>query len=233
MPGAHDDHLVALRATPLFAALDETSLASLAGRCRVLLFAAGRVVFLAGQEADRFYVVLRGRVKVFQVSAKGDEQILHLYGPGKSFAEAAMWSGGTFPAAAQAVEDTRLLEVSRKALREAIEANVDLAMGMLAGLSGKLREFTVLIEDLSLRDVPARAARALLAEADRAGADEFQLRQTKRELAGQIGTAAETLSRALAKLKAAGVISVKGSRITLHDPAALRALAEGRTADGA
>jgi len=171
-------------------------------------------------------VILDGRVKVYKLSARGDEQILHLYGPGETFGEAAMWSGGHFPAHAEAVDHCRLLIVSRETLRRAITRQPDLAMGMMAGLSAKLREFNALIEDLSLREVPARLARVLLAEADAAGGATFRLPQTKRHLAAQIGTVAETLSRALGKLRKQGLIDVSGSTITILDADALAELAE-------
>jgi len=124
------------------------------------------------------------------------------------------------------VGDVSLLAISRRRLGELIAADTELAMGMMRGLSAKLREFAALIEQLSLKEVPARLATVLLAEADGAGSNSFRLGMTKRQLAARIGTVAETLSRALAKLKAEKLITVRGSQITLLDPAALADLAE-------
>ena len=175
--------VAAAKGAPVFSGLKEAELGELLRLCRVREFSAGTRVFSPSQRADRFYVILSGRVKVYKISAKGDEQILHLYGPGQTFGEAAMWAGIRFPANAEAVRDTKLLVVPRRALRRAIEKNPDLAMGMMAGLSAKLWEFNQLIEDLSLKEVPARLARVLLEESDRRGAATFRLRQTKRQLA--------------------------------------------------
>jgi CRP/FNR family transcriptional regulator len=121
-----------------------------------------------------------------------------------------------YPAWAEAVEDSTLLVVRRSVLAELIAASPEMAMGMIAGLSDKLREFNRLLEAVTLKDVVARVAGALLARAP-AGADAFHLPQTKRELAGQLGTTPETLSRTLGKLKAAGAIDVAGRQITLTD----------------
>ena len=134
--------------------------------------------------------------------------------------------GGDYPAHAEVVQDATLLAVSRRTLREAVAADPDLAMGMLAVLSAKLHEFASLIEHLSLREVPERLAGALLEMSAVTGARTFQLQQTKRQLAAQIGTVAETLSRALAKLKSSGLIDVRGSQITILDEAGLRAILE-------
>jgi len=211
---------------PVFSAIDEAVLEKFLALCDIRKLPAGKQVFFPGQEADRFFVVLEGHVKIFKVNTRGDEQILHLYGPGESFGEAAMWAGGRFPAAAEATEDARLLVVLRSTLRAALSRNVDIAMGMLAGLSAKLREFAGLIEELSLKEVPARLAGVLLTERRRANADTFRLRQTKRELASQIGTVPETLSRALKAIKSQGIIDVDGSAVTILDPQALEDLAQ-------
>ena len=102
-----------LRSVAMFSALDDKALADFLADCRVEHLSAGRVVFLPGQQAERFFVVLSGRVKVYQLSAAGDEQILHLLGPGQTFAEAVALSGGTYPAAAAAVNEATVLSVPR------------------------------------------------------------------------------------------------------------------------
>ncbi|MFH1725012.1 MAG: Crp/Fnr family transcriptional regulator [Elusimicrobiota bacterium] len=217
----------AMRAAPMFSALSPKALHTLLARGLTRLFKAGEVIFQPGERADRFCVVLGGRVKVYQISPRGDEQILHLYGPGRTFGEAAMWSGGAFPAFAEPVEDARLLIITQATLRRAIAADPDLAMGIMAGLSAKLREFVRLIEELSLKEVPARLAGALLAESKKAGARKFRMRQTKRALAAHLGTIPETMSRALRKLKSAKLIDVQGSTITILDAEGLRKFSEG------
>jgi CRP/FNR family transcriptional regulator len=216
--------LRALRQVPLFSALDEAALLRLVRDCPIRSVPAGGAVFQPTQRAESFYVVLDGVVKVFQLSPQGQEQTLHLYGPGNTFGEAAMFAGGTYPAWARAAEDARVMEVPRRVLERALAGEPELAMGMLAGLSAKLREFARLIEQLSLRDVPGRLAGALLEQGE--GRREFRLRQTKRQLASQLGTTPETLSRALRKLSDVGAIDVRGRTVTVHDADTLRRLAE-------
>ena len=220
-------HLVEVaRAAPLLSALDDAGVEDVLRRCHTIRRRRGTVIFAPDEPAERFFLVLAGRVKLYKLSPKGDEQILHLYGPGHTFAEAAVLAGVNYPAFAEAVEDATLLVVARRDLREAVAANPDLAIGMMAGLSAKLREFNRLIEELSLKEVPSRLASVLLRLADEAGGETVRLAQTKRELAAQIGTVAETLSRALGKLKDAGLIAVRGRQITLLDGERLRELAE-------
>ena len=218
----------AITSVPVFAALDDAAADELARACAVQAARAGERLLSAGQPAEQFYLILEGQVKVFRLSPKGDEQILHLYGPGKTFGEAAVWTGGKFPANAEAVTDGRLLAVRRQVIGQLITRDPETALGMLAGLSDKLQEFAALIDDLSLKEVPARLAGVLLAESKRAGAFTFELTQTKRQLAARIGTVAETLSRALKKLEEAGLIEVTGKQIAILDVAGLRELYEGR-----
>ncbi|MFA6028342.1 MAG: Crp/Fnr family transcriptional regulator [Elusimicrobiota bacterium] len=216
--------LRALKDAPMFSAVGDAALRRFFARCTLRRARAGELLFAAGARADRFYAVLHGRVKVYKISPKGDEQTLHLYGPGRTLGEAAMWARGGYPAFAAALEDSLLLAVSSEALRRSVAEDPDLVMGMLAGMSAKLQEFVRLIEELSLKDVPARLAGVLLAESRRAGGPRFTLRQSKKELAAQIGTIPETLSRAFAKLKAAGALEVRGASILIKDPALLQKL---------
>ncbi len=218
--------LAAMRRVPLFSAVAERDLRGLLAGCRIESHPAGRELLSPAERADRFYIILAGRVKIFQLSARGDEQILHLYGAGETFGEAAMWAGGRYPAYAETAEACTLLVVGRAALREAIGDNPELAVAMMAGMARKLHEFNQLIERLSLKEVPARLAAVLLQLAAAASTESFELRQSKRELAAQIGTIAETLSRAFAKLRSAGLIEVDGRRIRILDRAGLEELAE-------
>jgi len=216
--------IAAIRSVPVFSALDDSAVANLAAACRVREFDSGRAIFATSAEAEAFFLILSGQVKVFRVSPKGDEQILHLYGPGKTFAEAAFWAGGRYPANAACVSDCALLAVPRRAVEAALAKDPQLAKGMLLGMSRKLQEFADLIDDLSLKDVPARLAGMLLAEAEAAGKFTFELKQTKRQLAAQIAAAPETLSRALKALANDGLIEVDGPHIALLDIPALQAL---------
>lgn len=215
-----------VRSAPVFSALEAGELERLVGRWPVVQRPAGAQLFGPDQPAERFYLILRGRVKVFKLSRRGDEQILHLYGPGETFGEAAVLSGMDYPAFAETVEDCALLAVGRAELRRAIAASPELALGMMAGLSAKLREFGELIEELSLKEVPARLAGLLLGMARRAGGGTFRLGRSKRDLAARLGAAPETLSRALARLKAAGLIRLRGAAVTILDARRLEELAE-------
>ena len=217
----------AVRRVPLFSALDEMELRELLRICPTKSLSAGSQLFGPSQQAESFYVILAGKVKLYKLSVKGDEQILHMYGPGDTFGEAAMWAGIRYPAHAEALADSSLLVVPRSALKNLIDRNTELGLAMLGGMSAKLREFNQLIEQLSFKEIPARLGNVLLDLPARPGTNTVVLKQTKRELAAQIGTIPETLSRAFKKLNAMGLIEVNGPEITILDPEGLADLAEG------
>ena len=214
-----------LREVPLFAALSDTQLDRLIDHCPARTFSAGGRIVSPSMAADRFYIILAGSVCLYKLSSKGDRQILHLYGPGDTFGEAAMWAGINYPAFADAVDDAAVMSVGRGLLKKMVAENEDLAMKMMAGMASKLREFNRLIEQLSLKEVPSRLAEILLEMPAGSDGGTILLDQSKKQLAERIGTIPETLSRALGKLREAGLITIEGRKITVLDADGLENMA--------
>ena len=190
-------------------------------------FGKGEVIFAEGEDADGFYVVITGRVKIFKLSPDGKEQILHFFGPGEPFGEVPVFMGQHFPASAEVMEESRVFFFPRKSFVDLIKRTPSLALNMLAILSKRLRRFAALIDDLSLKEVPGRLAAYLLYLSDQnRGAKVLELAVTKAQLASLLGTIPETLSRILGKLSSQGLIESDGRRIRIMDREALRDLAE-------
>ena len=192
-----------------------------------------QMVFSDGEDGAGFFLVVTGKIKVFKMSPEGKEQILHILGPGEPVGQVAVFAGASFPANAQAINKSRLLFFPRQAFVNLIQARPSLALNMLAILSNRLREFTVQIENISLKEVPARLASYLLYLSDeQQGADCLQLNISKAQLASIIGTIPETLSRILSRMSTKNLIGVSGREIQLIDRDNLAALAEhGRLGD--
>ena len=191
------------------------------------LFPKGRTIFSEGDEGTGFYVVISGRVKIFKLSSEGKEQILHIFGPGEPFGEVPVFSGQHFPANAEAMEESRVFFFPRKAFMELIRKTPDLALNMLAVLSRRLRRFARLIEDLSLKEVPARLAAYLLyLHEAKKGSENLELDISKGQLASLLGTIPETLSRIIGRMNKSGLIESEGPRIRVLDLQGLETLAE-------
>jgi CRP/FNR family transcriptional regulator len=213
---------------PLFKGLPGDQIERLARTASRRPFKRGETIFTEGEEADGFYVVVRGRVKIFKLSPEGKEQVLHLVGFQEPFGEVPVFSGGNFPAHAEALEESLLLFFPRAAFVDLMRSDPSLAMNMLALLSGRLRQFAGLIEGLSLKGVPARLASYLIYLSDRAKDDPYvRLDIPKTLLANVLGTIPETVSRVLGKMASDGLIEVEGRRIRLLDRKRLAALSKG------
>ena len=192
-------------------------------------FKRGRIIFSEGDPGNGFYVIISGRVKIFKLSLDGKEQILHILGPGEPFAEVAVFTGSSYPANAMALEKSRIFFFPREAFVKLIGSHPYLAMNMLATLAWRLKQFTHMIEDLSLKEVPGRlAAYILLASVqDDKNEDKVTLNISKTQLASFLGTIPETLSRILTKMNKQGFVGVDGAVITILDRDRLEDLAEG------
>lgn len=219
------DKLAALAQVRLFEGLPRAQLASLAEIAQLKRVAAGQALFEAGQPGTNFYAVVTGKVRVYRAAPSGKEQVLHVFGGGEAFAEVPVFEGKTYPASAQALDDSLLVAIPRKGFVEVLRRDPELALGVMALLSARLRAFVGQIAQLSLKEVPERLAGYLLLLRAAQHTDELVLDLPKGQIAAYLGTIPETLSRALKKLADQGLIETSGSRVRLLDPEGLAALA--------
>lgn len=220
-----------LKMSELFSQLDDAALDEVASAAATRKAARGEMLFYEGDPAQAFYIVGSGKVKVFKMSPEGKEQILMIAQTGDSVAEAALFAGGAFPASAQSMEKSELLAINREKFVALLGRNPDLAVNLIARLSGLLRQMTRLVEGLSLTDVTTRLVHYLSSQRHPKTGEqltEIILPEKKTVLASQLGTIPETLSRSLAKLVREGVIAVDGPRITVLDIPALQNYADSR-----
>lgn len=179
-------------------------------------------VFFEGDAGDGFYMVLAGKVKIFKISPGGKEYILHISCPGEMIAEAPVFQGHPFPANAETLVESALLFFPRDLFVQLVHKTPSIAINMLGSLSMRLRRFANQIEDLSLKEVPARLAGYLLYSMDEQnGQDVIELGISKGQLASLLGTIPETLSRILTKMSREGLIEVDGRTIKIVDKDAL------------
>jgi len=213
----------------LFQGLDQNNYAALAAIVRSRKYQKGEIIFSEFDDADGFYVAMSGRVKIFKSSPDGKEQILHIFDPGEPFGEIAVFTDINYPASAQALTACRTLFFPKDAFTDLIRRDPPLALNMLSVLSLRLKRFTTLIEDLSLKEVPGRLAAYLLFLKERSGRDnEVTLDISKGQLASVLGTIPETLSRILTKMIREGLIASDGKkRFLIKNEADLISLAEG------
>ena len=208
---------IIMKAT-LFEGLPTDQIATIASLTIEKQYRRGESIFFEGDEADGFFIITQGQVKVFKINPLGKEHILHIFGPGEPIGEVPVFSGHPFPASSEALVKSSLLFFPRREFVNLIEENPSVALNMLAVLSLRLRQFASQIENLSLKEVPARLAGYLLytLEEQQSG-DVVHLEVSKGQLASLLGTIPETLSRIFAKMSEEGLIRVEGRAITILD----------------
>ncbi|HEX5436140.1 MAG TPA: Crp/Fnr family transcriptional regulator [Gemmatimonadaceae bacterium] len=224
------DVLELLRQLPIFSELDDAALARLAERCVPRTVGAGHVLFTAGAECRGLYIIESGRVRIFRVSPDGREQVLHVEGPGRPVAELPLFDGGAYPASAITLDPSRLVFLPRADFEHLYRTHPDIAQAVIRGLGKRLRHLVQVAETLAFRDVAARLAMLLADYAEQRGTRtsegvELRLDRTQEELALEIGTARESVSRAMKQLRRRGLIQSLGSgRVRIPDVARLRTL---------
>jgi CRP-like cAMP-binding protein len=213
---------------PLFEGLTVPALQDLLADAWVQSFARNANLFLQGDPAVRFYVVLDGWVKLFRSTEQGDETVLGVFAAGESFAEAALFDSAVYPVGAAVVEDSRLLVVSADPFVQRLAANGDYALKMMAAMSRHMRRLVQQVERITLKSSTERVAEFLVKLCpQRTGAAVIRLPMDKALIAGRLGMQPETLSRSLAKLRSLGVVS-NGPQVSIADVAALREMSGGR-----
>ena len=218
---------------PLLAGLSPADLSLLMDGAHATAYPETELLFSQGDKADRFFILLEGRVNVFALTETGDQSIIEVFDPIVSFAEAAIFSSGIFPLNAEVMAGSKLVHVPASLFLKRLGDNRSLGPLLLGGLSQWQFRLVHEISELKSKSPGQRLATFLLALAAKAGADALaakagadvsgrvRLPLTKAVLASRIGIAPESLSRALNRLKAFGV-ETHGREVEITDIEALR-----------
>jgi CRP/FNR family transcriptional regulator, cyclic AMP receptor protein len=204
----------------LFAALNDQELDLLAARSGIRSYGAGELLFSEGEMCAGLFIVVAGRVRIFKMSPNGREQVLAVEGPGSTVAELPVFDGGRYPASASAVQTAELLFVSRQDLRIICLEKPEVSLKLLQVVGARLRRLVGIIEELSFTTVRHRLISWIIRQAN--GGDAFVLECSHQELAAQIGTVRELVSRNMARLQAQGFIEMQGREIRIVDMAGLQ-----------
>ena len=220
-----------LKNSMLFSGLADVDLAQLAAITVRRAFKKGETLFSEGEEATGFYLLVSGSIKLCRMSHDGREKVLHFVQPRETFAEAAFFGDGRYPAEARAIESGEVIYLPKEGFLELMTRNPNFTLNLVVSLSLQLRRFARQIEELSFADVTSRLASFLVRRAGEKstsydGITYVDLGIKKGELAARLGTASETISRTLRKLMNEGIIEVQGNRVLIHQMEKLNKLCE-------
>lgn len=220
-----------LEKTALLSNLSREELQTLAARTVRKLFSTGELLFSEGEPCSGLHIIARGKVRIFKTSINGREQVLAVNVPGESVAELPVFDGGPFPASAAAVEDTEVAFISRRDFHAYCVEHPEVPLKVLSVVGARLRRLVGIIEELSFTTIRQRLIALLVKVAQSDGKRtergiEFLLPATHQELANQLGTVRELISRNLMRLQAEGLLDVDARQIVVRDLKGLTALLE-------
>lgn len=222
-----DSNESVLRKTQLFAKLTPAEMRTLCTHVTRRRLGRGEALFREGDQCKGLFVIATGTIRIFKLSPNGREQVLAVEGPGGSLAELPVFDGGVYPASACAVEDAEVLFISRHGFQNYCLEHPEVALKVLAVVGSRLRRLVGIIEDLSFTTVRQRLISLLLGLAQRSRRASTQgvqveLTTTHQDLASQLGTVRELVSRNLSRLQAEGLLEVEGRTIIIKDLSGLK-----------
>ncbi len=151
-----------LQVCSLFAGLKNDEIDEIANISDLRRMERGQLLFSQGDLAQAFFVLARGRMRVYKLASSGREQTLVTPMPGTSFAEAALFADKRFPAYCSALDDSEIVVIDKARFLKFVESHPQVALNMIAQMAERLRLFAGKIEQLSLMGVVPRLAEYLL-----------------------------------------------------------------------
>lgn len=226
---AHDEKLRLLRTADLFRGLTDADMERVGQMTMMSQCVRGQTIYAPGETREALFLLKRGRVQIYRLSADGKKLILSSIEPGTVFGDMVLTGQRMFDGYAEAAEDSMLCVMSRHDVEALILEYPTVGVQLVQMLSARVRELEDRLEESSLRDVPSRVAAALVRiQAQQGGA----VTMTHQELADIVGAHRETVTRTLGDFRDRGFIALQRSRIAIIAPDALRALS-GHTGDNA
>ncbi len=220
-----------LKGVALFHDLSEQELSFLVEHSLLRHFAANELIFTEGDSCSGLFVIQSGAVKIFKTAPSGREQVLSVERAGNTIAELPVFDGGTYPASTVAAEESDLLFIRKEDIRALCLEHPEVALKLLKTVGRRLRALVGIIEELSFTTVRHRLIAYLLRLAGaNAGAKksvELELPVSHQELAAELGTVRELVSRNLSRLQAEGLIKIQARLVQIPDLGALREACEG------
>ncbi|QVL48133.1 MAG: Crp/Fnr family transcriptional regulator [Thiocapsa sp.] len=216
----------ALKTAPLLAGLSQSQLERVSRHATRVVLGAEQLLFSQGDPAERFYLVLTGRIQLFRLSPGGAEKVIELVSPGQTFAEALMFlNAPRYPVCAGALAPSELLSLDARDFALMLHESVDTCFLMLGSLSQRLRGLIGEIDNLTMHTASSRVARYLLTKVSTESRS-VKLDVRKGVLASRLSIQPETFSRVMKELAGRGIIEVQGAQVTIVDRPALGEVAE-------
>ncbi|MDT5340736.1 MAG: family transcriptional regulator, cyclic receptor protein [Mycobacterium sp.] len=206
----------------IFRGVDPSAVRALTEDLPEMQVGTGHVFFSQGEQGDRLYVIISGKVKVGRRSSEGREAFFTLRGPSESFGELSAFDPGPRTSTATAITEVCAVPVDGAVLRSWVADHPEVADRLLRVLARRLRRTDDILCDLILTDVPGRTAKQLLGLAQRFGVQEDGAIRvahglTQEELAHLVGSSRETVNKVLSDFSQRGWIRLERKSMVIAD----------------
>lgn len=221
-----------IQRAPLFSELGREEATKLLSGATIRRVPRNTLLFSQGDPADRFFVLLEGKIKLFTAMENGDQGVVEIVNPVRTFAEAAMFASARFPLSAEVIETARLAQVNAEPFLKRMAEDSTLAFKMLGVMSRWHRRLLRQISELKLKSPGQRLGSFILSLTESVeGSAVVHLPFDKTLIASHVGMKPESLSRAMARLREIGVVCER-REVTIHDIGALQRFCGEGEADG-
>jgi CRP/FNR family transcriptional regulator len=221
--------MMELKEIALFKDLEDADLQEIEPYVKRTSFSKKAVIFTEGDSPEHLYFVTKGKVKITKLSQDGKEIILEIIAPFDFFGGVAVLQGFPYPANAVAMENTDVLNISRKHLLRIMDRFPNLMYSLAMNIGERMRGSHESLKNIALERVESRIASLLLKLAEKMGEKtddgiSIGMRLTKQDLADMVGTTVETSIRVMTKFKKSGYIIEKEGKVVLTDPEGLSSI---------
>jgi len=177
-------------------------------------------IFYEGDVALSLFFVVSGKIKTFKMNEDGKEYTVGLHKAGEFLGYIALLTEHPYEVSAAALEDCEICVIPKEDFVGLVHRNHDVSMNFIKMLSNNLVEKEQQLIELAYNSVRQRVADALLSLSDKyrvEGEERFTMSISRNDLASLVGTATESLIRSLSDLKDEGLISIKGSQVSIEN----------------
>jgi CRP-like cAMP-binding protein len=223
---------------PMFAGLTPAEQDELLREARSIRYPKGAAVFEQGAEANRFFVLLHGHLRVEKTTPQGQQTVVRYVSAGELFGVAQAMNLSHYPATAVAAVDSIALAWPSASWGRLITRYPSLASSALQTVGSRLQDTQARVIEISNEQVEQRVAHTLLRLAKQAGRKvdsgiEIDFPISRQNIAEMTGTTLHNVSRLLSAWESKGLVEGGRQRIVLCKPERLHVLAEGTEDDRA
>lgn len=179
-------------------------------------FAKGEIIYHQGDIADSFYYIKKGKATVFMISRDGMEKTLNTASKGELIGEGAFFDHKPRVSSAKAVTASELTIIDKKILLDLIQKNPPIAFELLEILATRIRLLTTQLDSMTFMQADARIAKLLLDDMV-----DGKVSLTHEEIALTVGVSRITVTKALSRLSAQGILATHYRGIKILDKAGL------------